>query len=153
MPTGSKAPRRSRGEIETLPSGSHRVRVYAGIDPVSRKRHYLVETVPAGPTAAKQAEKVRTRLLNEVDEKLNPRTKATVDRGQAPSRPAALIVTAALRELGVSPAIAPPLSTGAGRHEGVLRLRRRAGVRGRRRQRGHDSLRIDHRGAGTLMIF
>ena len=80
MPTGSKARRRSRGEIETLPSGSLRVRVYAGIDPVSKKRHYLVETVPAGPTAAKQAEKVRTRLLNEVDEKRNPKTKATVDR-------------------------------------------------------------------------
>jgi integrase len=27
------------------------VRVYAGIDPVSKKRHDLVETVPAGPSA------------------------------------------------------------------------------------------------------
>src|SRR5207244_8974365 len=42
-------------QIETLPSGSLRVRVYAGIDPVSKKRHYLVETVPAGPKAAAEA--------------------------------------------------------------------------------------------------
>lgn len=80
MPPASKARKRSRGEIETLPSGSLRVRVYAGIDPVSKKRHYLVETVPAGPRAAREAEKVRTRLLNQVDEKRNPRTKATVNQ-------------------------------------------------------------------------
>lgn len=45
----AKARDQSRREIETLPSGALRVRVYAGIDSVSRKRHYLVETVPAGP--------------------------------------------------------------------------------------------------------
>ena len=31
--------------------------VYAGIDPVSKKRHYLVETVAAGPSAARDAER------------------------------------------------------------------------------------------------
>ncbi len=41
--------RRVRGLIETLPSGSLRVKVYAGIDPVSKKRLYLDETLPAGP--------------------------------------------------------------------------------------------------------
>ena len=56
------------------------MRVYAGIDPVSKKRHYLVETVPAGPSAARDAERVRTRLLNQVDERRNPRTKATVNQ-------------------------------------------------------------------------
>jgi integrase len=65
--------------VETLPSGSLRVRVYAGVDPVSKKRNYLVETVPAGPTAAREAEKVRVRFLAQVDERRNPRTKATVD--------------------------------------------------------------------------
>ncbi|GAA1840586.1 hypothetical protein GCM10009772_17780 [Pseudonocardia alni subsp. carboxydivorans] len=74
----SRKPRRSRGEVEQLPSGSYRVRVYAGIDPLSKKRHYLTETVPAGPGAATAAEKVRTRFLNEVDERRAPRTKATV---------------------------------------------------------------------------
>ena len=56
------------------------MRVYAGIDPVSKKRHYLVETVAAGPSAARDAERVRTRLLNQVDERRNPRTKATVNQ-------------------------------------------------------------------------
>ena len=47
---------------------------------MSKKRHYLVETVPAGPSAARGAERVRTRLLNQVDERRNPRTKATVNQ-------------------------------------------------------------------------
>src|SRR3954447_9075721 len=80
MAIASTPHRRTRGEIETLPSGSLRARVYAGIDPVSKKKHYLVETVPAGPRAAREAEKVRTRLLNQVDEKRNPRTRATVNQ-------------------------------------------------------------------------
>jgi integrase len=34
--TSAKAPKKQqRGEIETLPSGSLRVRVYAGIDPLT----------------------------------------------------------------------------------------------------------------------
>jgi hypothetical protein len=80
MATGSRARKRTRGEIETLPSGSLRVRVYAGVDSVSKKKHYLNETVPAGHSAATDAEKVRTRLLNQVDERRNPRTKATLNQ-------------------------------------------------------------------------
>lgn len=72
--------RRKRGEIERLPSGSLRVRVYAGVDALSGKRNYLIETVPAGPKAGAEAEKVRTRLVNQVDEQRNPRTKATVNQ-------------------------------------------------------------------------
>ena len=72
--------RRSRGEIEELPSGSLRVKVYAGIDPVTKKRHYLCETVPAGPSARREAERVRTRFLAQVDERRNPRTRATVNQ-------------------------------------------------------------------------
>jgi integrase len=78
MTSGSKPRRRTRGEIEQLPSGSFRVRAYAGIDPISKKRHYRVEVVPAGPNAAKQAERVRTRLLAEIDDQRTPRTSATV---------------------------------------------------------------------------
>jgi hypothetical protein len=37
---------------------------------------YLRETVPGGPRAAAEAKKVRTRLLNQVDEKRDPRTRA-----------------------------------------------------------------------------
>ncbi|MBG6063748.1 hypothetical protein [Micromonospora ureilytica] len=53
------------------------MKVYAGIDPITKKRHYLTETTPDGPTARKEAEKVRTRFLAPVD---NPRTRATVNQ-------------------------------------------------------------------------
>jgi integrase len=71
---------RPRGSIEELPSGSLRVAVYAGIDPVSKRRYYLRETVLAGPQAQREAEKVMRRLANQVDEQRNPRTGATVDQ-------------------------------------------------------------------------
>lgn len=80
MATDSKPSARVRGEIHTLPSGSLRVRVYANIDPLTGKRHYLAAVVPAGPKARKQAEKERTRLLAEVDQRRNPRTSATVNQ-------------------------------------------------------------------------
>ncbi|MDT7701012.1 MAG: integrase, partial [Pseudonocardiales bacterium] len=54
--------KRQRGSIEELPSGALRVSVYAGIDPVTGRRHYLKETVPPGPAASAEAEKVMRRL-------------------------------------------------------------------------------------------
>jgi integrase len=72
--------RRQRGAIDTLPSGALRVRVYAGIDPVTKRRHDLIEVIPAGPTAEREAEQTRTRLLAQVDEKRSPRTRATVNQ-------------------------------------------------------------------------
>ena len=71
--------KRPRGSIDQLPSGAFRVRVYAGTDPITRRRHDLVENVPEGPDAALRAEKALTRLLNELDERRNPRTTATVN--------------------------------------------------------------------------
>jgi integrase len=71
---------RRRGSIEELPSGALRVRVYAGVDPVTGQRHNLTETIPAGPKAGVQAEQALTRLLNELDERRNPRTNATVNQ-------------------------------------------------------------------------
>ncbi|WP_370588578.1 tyrosine-type recombinase/integrase [Pseudonocardia sp. C8] len=56
------------------------MRVYAGIDALSGKRNYLVETVPASPKARAEAERIRTRFINQVDEQRNPRTKATVNQ-------------------------------------------------------------------------
>src|SRR6059058_3247490 len=79
MPSSSRRSR-SRGTVDQLPSGAFRVRVYAGSDPLTGKRHDLTEVVPPGPKAAAEAEKVRTRLLNQVDERRNPRTKATVNQ-------------------------------------------------------------------------
>jgi integrase len=56
------------------------VTVYAGEDPLTGKRIDLSETVPAGTNAAKEAEKVRVRLFNQVDEQRNPRTTATMNQ-------------------------------------------------------------------------
>ncbi len=54
--------------------------MYAGIDPVTKKRLYLKETIPKGDKADEQAERVLTRLLNQVDEKRNPRTAASLNQ-------------------------------------------------------------------------
>jgi hypothetical protein len=71
---------RAQGSIETLPSGALRVRVYAGIDSVSGRRHYLSELVKPGPKAEREAEDARKRLLSQIAERRNPRTSATVDQ-------------------------------------------------------------------------
>lgn len=71
---------RPRGNIEKLQNGSLRVRVYAGTDPVTKRPHYLRETVPAGPRAEREAKRALSRLLNQVDEGRNPRTNATVNQ-------------------------------------------------------------------------
>src|SRR5882757_67850 len=77
MAAGSKRRTRQQGGVEELASGALRVRVYAGVDPVTKQPHYLRETIPAGPNAW-TAEQTRTRLLNEVNERRNPRTSSTV---------------------------------------------------------------------------
>ncbi len=71
---------RTRGSIDELPSGALRVRVYAGRDPVSKRRHDLIEIIPPGSGADKQARRARDRLISQVEERRNPRTKATVDQ-------------------------------------------------------------------------
>jgi integrase len=80
MATAEAPRKRQRGEIEKLPSGSLRVRVYAGIDPITRKKHYLTEVIPAGRGAAKAADKARTRLQAQVDDQRSPKTRATVNQ-------------------------------------------------------------------------
>jgi integrase len=72
--------KRPRGSIEELPSGSLRVRVYAGVDPLTKQPNYLRETIPPGPKAEALAERTLTRLLNQVDERRHPRTSATVNQ-------------------------------------------------------------------------
>nr|MDT0659167.1 substrate-binding domain-containing protein [Micromonospora sp. DSM 115978] len=76
---------RPGGEIEKLPSGSLRVRVYAGVDPVSRKRRYLTRTVPAGPTAVQEAERVRRHLLREAADARARTTANPVGRRATPT--------------------------------------------------------------------
>ena len=78
--TSSSRSKRPRGSIEQLPSGALRVEVYAGIDPVTRRRHRLREVIPPGPSAAAEADKALRRLANQVDERRNPRTNATLNQ-------------------------------------------------------------------------
>ena len=66
--------RRQRGTIDQLPSGSFRVRVYAGVDPLTHRRHTLQETTETRG----EAERVRVKLLSQVDERRQPRSKATL---------------------------------------------------------------------------
>ncbi len=81
MILGWPAPRSAtKGSIEQLPSGALRISVYAGIDPVTGRRHYLKETVEPGPRAERDAEAARRRLVSEVAERRSPRTAATVDQ-------------------------------------------------------------------------
>jgi hypothetical protein len=58
MPKGRAKPQRSKGRIETLPSGSLRVTLYAGTDPITKNRMYQRETVPAGPNAEAEAKRI-----------------------------------------------------------------------------------------------
>lgn len=69
---------RSRGRIEVLPSGSLRVVVFVGRDPLTKRRLYLRELIPPEPTAETDAEKTLRRMVVELDEQRSPRTAATV---------------------------------------------------------------------------
>jgi integrase len=82
MPPSKPPARRARGNVYWLPSGSARVTVYGGIDQLTGKRLQLRETVPAQATrreTEKAAEKVQTKLLNQVDERRSPKTEASVN--------------------------------------------------------------------------
>jgi integrase len=68
---------RQRGNVTPLPSGSLRVRVYAGQDPVTEKAFYLTATVPPGP---KQAQEARNQdpIPESGGRRADPRTRANV---------------------------------------------------------------------------
>jgi integrase len=68
-----------RGSIDILPSGSLRVRVYAGLAPDTKRSRYLSETIPSGPTAELEAEQVRLRLITAVEQQRGLRLNATLD--------------------------------------------------------------------------
>jgi site-specific recombinase XerD len=65
--------RRQRGSIVKR-GNSYRVLVYAGTDPVTGKRVYLDEST----TDEAEAERIRTRLLAQVDKQNQARTKGTL---------------------------------------------------------------------------
>jgi len=80
MPPRVRRRERPRGSIDVLPSGALRVRLYAGQDPLTKKRHTLTKTIPAGPGAQKQAEAALDQMQREVGDRTAPRTSATVDQ-------------------------------------------------------------------------
>ena len=67
-------PRVAKGYIERLPSGSYRVAVYAGIDPITRQQLYLRSTVKTEP----QAQIELGRLLKDAANGRRPESGATV---------------------------------------------------------------------------
>jgi integrase len=71
--------RRARGSISRSPSGSLRVRVYAGPEPITGRERYLSETVGTGPAARARAEEACRRLLGRVRRRRCLRTDATVN--------------------------------------------------------------------------
>jgi integrase len=77
-PRGSR--KRERGSIDQLPSGSLRVRVYTGTDPITGKEHYITATIKNGPKAWDLAEQKRTEILRQLDLKQHARTSATVSQ-------------------------------------------------------------------------
>ncbi len=64
-----------KGFVERLPSGSFRLRVYAGVDPVTGKEIYLKETVKR----EEDVEPARRRLLAKAEAGLRPESDATVE--------------------------------------------------------------------------
>ncbi|HTK67517.1 MAG TPA: tyrosine-type recombinase/integrase [Pseudonocardia sp.] len=67
------AKRRTRGSIDQR-GNSFRVRVYAGDDPLTGRALYLTESAPS----EREAEKLRIKLLADIDAKRNNRTRATL---------------------------------------------------------------------------
>jgi integrase len=65
--------RRDRGSIERR-GNSFRVKVYAGLDPLTGRRLYLTDST----TDEREAERIRTRLQADVDAKRNGRTRGTL---------------------------------------------------------------------------
>lgn len=77
---GSGSGRRgAQGSVSRLPSGSLRVKVYAGLHPVTGRPRYIGETVAAGPLAREQAEEACRRLLGKVRRGRRLHSHATVN--------------------------------------------------------------------------
>lgn len=81
MKSSSQAPvcRGAQGSVTRLPSGSLRVEMYAGLDPVTGRQRYIGETVAAGPLAREQAEEACRRLLSQVRRGRRLHSHATVN--------------------------------------------------------------------------
>ena len=65
--------RRQRGTIRKR-GNSYQVSVYAGVDPLTGRRHYLTDSA----SDAREAERLRKQLVAQVDSESNARTRATL---------------------------------------------------------------------------
>lgn len=81
LPSSGQAPvrRGAQGSVTRLPSGSLRVKVYAGLDPVTGRQRYIGETIADGPLAREQAEEACRRLLGQVRRRWSLHSHATVN--------------------------------------------------------------------------
>lgn len=70
---------RPKGSIDRLPSGSWRVRVYAGTDILTGKPHILTDVIPDGPDARDLAQESRQRLVDEVASDRHVKTGASIE--------------------------------------------------------------------------
>lgn len=52
-----------------------RARMHAGVDPVTKKRHNLIEVAPPGAEGKARAEAIRERLFREIAGGRNPRAQ------------------------------------------------------------------------------
>lgn len=77
-PIGQAASRRARSSIDVLPSGSLRIRVYAGQDVLTGKQHYISEVVKPGPHAQELAEQAKHRLVDEIHADRHVKTHGSV---------------------------------------------------------------------------
>lgn len=68
--------RRPRGSIETLPSGTFRAVVYAGIDPITGKTRKLTKAAKTYDAA----EEALTSLQHQVDEDRHPKSAITISQ-------------------------------------------------------------------------
>ena len=102
-------PRAVKGHVEQLPSGSFRVSVYAGIDPITRRAVRLRSTVKG----ELQAQIELGRLLKEASEDRTPETGATVARLMDEYAPIAEwdVSTRQTNEGFIRRTIKPPLGT------------------------------------------
>jgi integrase len=71
--------RGAQGSVTRLPSGSLRVKVYAGLHPVTGRPRYIGETIADGPKAREQAEEACRRLLSQVRRGRRLHSHATVN--------------------------------------------------------------------------
>jgi hypothetical protein len=75
---GRPARPKPKGSVDILPSGSLRLRVYAGTDVLTGKPHYIAEVIKPGPHAQEQAEEARRRLVDAVLADRHVKTNASV---------------------------------------------------------------------------